>query len=71
MPADLNERTDFENSDRCFITKLDPMVLKNADGRVVWDMNWDFPRAGCPDSANPSPWRQPAGSRSPHGRNDR
>ncbi len=33
MPADLNDRTDFENSDRGFITKLDPMVLKNAHGR--------------------------------------
>ncbi len=33
-------------------------------------MNWDCLQAGCPDTANPSLWRQPAGSRSPHGRND-
>lgn len=42
MPADFKDRTDFENSDRGFIARLDPMVIKAADGRVVWDMNWGF-----------------------------
>jgi alkyl sulfatase BDS1-like metallo-beta-lactamase superfamily hydrolase len=58
MPADFNDRIDFENSDRGFITKLDPMVIKNADGRVVWDMNWGFLDAKCPETVNPSLWRQ-------------
>jgi alkyl sulfatase BDS1-like metallo-beta-lactamase superfamily hydrolase len=58
MPADFDDRTDFENSDRGFIAKLDPMVIKNADGRVVWDMNWGFLEADCPDTVNPSLWRQ-------------
>lgn len=35
MPADFNDQTDFENSDRNFIAKLDPMIIKNADGHVV------------------------------------
>ena len=58
MPADFNDRTDFENSDRGFIASLDPLVVKSAEGRVVWDMNWDFLKAKCPRTANPSLWRQ-------------
>jgi len=54
MPADYNDRVDFENADRNFIGKLDPMVITAADGRVVWDMNWDFLAGDCPDTANPS-----------------
>jgi len=46
MPADLDERTDFENSGRGFIAKRDPMMIKNAPWRVVWDMNWDFLEVG-------------------------
>ena len=35
------------------------MVIKAADGRVVWDMDsWGFLDADCPDTANPSLWRQ-------------
>jgi alkyl sulfatase BDS1-like metallo-beta-lactamase superfamily hydrolase len=37
--ADFGDRADFENADRDFITSLDPMVIKAADGRVVWDMS--------------------------------
>jgi alkyl sulfatase BDS1-like metallo-beta-lactamase superfamily hydrolase len=58
MPANFSDRTDFENSDRNFIATLDPMVIKAADGRVVWDMNWGFLDADCPATVNPSLWRQ-------------
>lgn len=34
------------------------MVIKAADGRVVWDMDWGFLEADCPGTANPSLWRQ-------------
>jgi alkyl sulfatase BDS1-like metallo-beta-lactamase superfamily hydrolase len=35
------------------------MVIKAADGRVVWDMDsWGFLAGDCPDTANPSLWRQ-------------
>jgi alkyl sulfatase BDS1-like metallo-beta-lactamase superfamily hydrolase len=58
MGADFGDRADFENADRGFVASLDPMVIKGADGRVVWDMNWDFLDADCPPTANPSLWRQ-------------
>jgi len=58
MTADFSDRTDFENSDRDFIATLDPMVIKAADGRVVWDMTWGFLDADCPETVNPSLWRQ-------------
>jgi len=35
------------------------MVIKAADGRVVWEMDsWGFLRTSCPDTADPSLWRQ-------------
>jgi alkyl sulfatase BDS1-like metallo-beta-lactamase superfamily hydrolase len=35
MPADINDQQDFENSDRGLIAKLDPIIIKKSDGRVV------------------------------------
>ena len=58
MGADFGDRADFENADRGFVAALDPMVVKAADGRVVWDMSWGFLDADCPPTANPSLWRQ-------------
>ncbi len=57
--ADFSDRADFTNSDRGLIGKLEPMVIKAADGRVVWDIDsWGFLDGACPDTANPSLWRQ-------------
>src|SRR5215475_6174541 len=54
-----DDRTDYVNVDRGFIASLDPMVIRNKDGRVVWEMDsWAFVNADCPPSANPSLWRQ-------------
>jgi alkyl sulfatase BDS1-like metallo-beta-lactamase superfamily hydrolase len=59
ISADLSDRADFTNADRGFLGALEPMVIKAADGRVVWDMDsWGFLDADCPDTANPSLWRQ-------------
>ena len=58
MAADFADRTDFDNADRGFIGTLDPMRITNADGRVVWDMDWAFLEADCPDTVHPSLWRQ-------------
>jgi alkyl sulfatase BDS1-like metallo-beta-lactamase superfamily hydrolase len=33
----FEDRTDFENADRGLIGALDPCVVKDATGRVVWD----------------------------------
>jgi alkyl sulfatase BDS1-like metallo-beta-lactamase superfamily hydrolase len=55
----FEDRTDFENADRGFIAKLDPGTVKSRDGRVVWDIDsYAFLSGDCPDTANPSLWRQ-------------
>ncbi|WP_090932028.1 alkyl/aryl-sulfatase [Nonomuraea jiangxiensis] len=58
--ADLpfGDRRDFEDADRGFLAKLDPTVIKTADGRVVWDDSYGFLREDCPETAHPSLWRQ-------------
>ena len=53
------DRTDFADADRGFIAALTPGVVTAADGRVVWDNDaFAFLDADCPDTANPSLWRQ-------------
>ena len=59
MPADFADRTDFENANRGLIARLEPGVVKAADGRVVFDAD-AFTRAtagDCPDTVHPSLWR--------------
>ena len=59
IAADFNDHADFANADRGFIGALEPMVIKAADGRVAWDMDsWGFLNDSCPNTANPSLWRQ-------------
>jgi alkyl sulfatase BDS1-like metallo-beta-lactamase superfamily hydrolase len=55
------DRVDFENAARGFIAKPDTLTIKDANGRVVWDMESyrafiaaDKP---APDTVNPSLWR--------------
>src|SRR3954466_12506577 len=60
MPADLADRTDFDNANRGLVARLEPAVVKAADGRVIYDADV-FVRttAGdCPDTVNASLWRQ-------------
>jgi alkyl sulfatase BDS1-like metallo-beta-lactamase superfamily hydrolase len=55
----FEDRSDFENADRGFIAKLDPGTVKSRGGRVVWDIDsYAFLSGDCPDTANPSLWRQ-------------
>ncbi len=55
----FHDTTDFEDADRGLIGSLVPGVVKAADGRVVWDNDaYAFLDADCPDTANPSLWRQ-------------
>jgi alkyl sulfatase BDS1-like metallo-beta-lactamase superfamily hydrolase len=61
MMSDLpfDDRTDFENAERGRMDALDPCVVKAADGRVVWDLAaYSYLDADCPDTVNPSLWRQ-------------
>ena len=51
--ADFSDRRDFANADRGFLGALEPMVIKAADGRVVWDMDsWGFLDGDCPDTGH-------------------
>jgi alkyl sulfatase BDS1-like metallo-beta-lactamase superfamily hydrolase len=55
----FEDRTDFENADRGFVAALTPGVVKDRNGRVVWDADaYRFLDGDCPDTANPSLWRQ-------------
>jgi alkyl sulfatase BDS1-like metallo-beta-lactamase superfamily hydrolase len=60
MSADLTDRTDFENATRGLIARVEPGVIKAADGRVVYDADvYTRTMAGdCPDTVHPSLWRQ-------------
>ncbi|MEV8021720.1 alkyl sulfatase dimerization domain-containing protein [Streptomyces sp. NPDC086554] len=55
----FDDTADFENADRGFLGALVPAVVRADDGRVVWDNDaYRFLRGDCPDTANPSLWRQ-------------
>jgi alkyl sulfatase BDS1-like metallo-beta-lactamase superfamily hydrolase len=55
----FHDRQDFEDADRNLIAKLDPAVIEDATGRVVWDNEaYGFLEDECPDTAHPSLWRQ-------------
>ena len=59
MALDFTDRRDFDDADRGFIATLDPLTIKNEAGRVVWDMEtWGFLDDDCPDTVDPSLWRQ-------------
>ena len=60
MPADLADRTDFDNAERGLIARLEPGVIKNAEGRVVWDIDayGAATQGECPPTVDPSLWRQ-------------
>ena len=60
MPADMTDRTDFDNAGRGLIARLEPGVIRSVAGRVVWDID-AFGRATrgeCPETVNRSLWRQ-------------
>ena len=60
VSADFTDRTDFEDASRGLIARLEPGVIKAADGRVVYDADvYTQTMAGdCPETVHPSLWRQ-------------
>jgi alkyl sulfatase BDS1-like metallo-beta-lactamase superfamily hydrolase len=59
MALDFANQTDFEDADRGFIATLDPVTITNAEGRVIFDLApYAYLDAECPDTVNPSLWRQ-------------
>jgi alkyl sulfatase BDS1-like metallo-beta-lactamase superfamily hydrolase len=62
MPTDraaTREDADIAAARRGFIGALEPGQVRAEDGRVVWDNDaYGFLDGQCPDTANPSLWRQ-------------
>jgi len=55
----FGDRADFDDAGRGLVGSLKPCVVKDATGRVVWDNDvFAFLEGDCPDTANPSLWRQ-------------
>ncbi|MDR8407307.1 MBL fold metallo-hydrolase [Nonomuraea sp. 3-1Str] len=55
----FHDRDDSDDAGRGFVARLDPGVIRNSDGRVVWDGDsYAFLQEECPDSAHPGLWRQ-------------
>ncbi len=61
-PADglpFHDRQDFEDADRGFVGAMEPGIVTTESGRVIWDNDaYAFLDGECPDTANPSLWRQ-------------
>src|SRR6476661_7134925 len=54
----FQDTRDFEDARRGLIAPIDGAV-RAEDGRVVWDSStYDFLQGDCPDTVNPSLWRQ-------------
>ena len=52
----FHDRQDFEDAGRGFLGSLDPCVVTDACGRVVWDNDaYGFLQGDCPDSGPPEP----------------
>lgn len=59
MTADFADRSDFDDAARGLIDPGDPVTVTAADGRVVYDLQpYGFLNADCPETVNPSLWRQ-------------
>jgi linear primary-alkylsulfatase len=55
----LSDRQDLEDTERGFIGRRAERQIYASDGRVVWDLDaYRFMDGPCPDTANPSLWRQ-------------
>lgn len=55
----LANTADQEDADRGFIAALEPGVVRDDSGKVVWDNDsYAFLQGACPGSVHPSLWRQ-------------
>lgn len=53
------DRQDFEDAERGLVARGRQRQVRADDGRVVWDLDaYAFLDQPCPDTANPSLWRQ-------------
>jgi len=50
---------DLADAERGLVGRFEPARVQGADGKVVWDLDsYAFLEQECPDTANPSLWRQ-------------
>ncbi|EKG17505.1 Beta-lactamase-like protein [Macrophomina phaseolina MS6] len=55
----FDDTKDFDDAQAGFQSRLDPNVIKNANGDIVWNNDaYKFLDQDAPDTANPSLWRQ-------------
>ncbi|MEV5844006.1 alkyl sulfatase dimerization domain-containing protein [Streptomyces sp. NPDC051985] len=55
----FDDTRDLEDARRGFMGTARESVIEDADGRTVWDLDaYGFLDQDCPDTANPSLWRQ-------------
>ncbi len=56
---DFSDRQDFEDANRGFIAGLEGSSVFDKEGKVSYSVSdWDFLKKECPETANPSLWRQ-------------
>lgn len=59
IAPDFADRTDVEDADRGLVAGPANAKITAKDGRAVWDFEATaFLQDDCPDTANPSLWRQ-------------
>lgn len=55
----FDDKRDFVNSNRGFVGRRDPNIVRNDTGDVVWNNDaYKFLHDEAPNTANPSLWRQ-------------
>ncbi len=55
----IGDTQDFEDAERGFVARSETRQVRNAEGRVVWDLDaYRFLEGRAPDTTNPSLWRQ-------------
>ncbi|WP_432752184.1 alkyl/aryl-sulfatase [Streptomyces sp. JL2001] len=55
---DPHDRTDFADATRGLVDRLEPCVIRDSRGRVVWDNErWAVLDQDCPDTVHPHLWR--------------
>jgi alkyl sulfatase BDS1-like metallo-beta-lactamase superfamily hydrolase len=59
MALDFGDRRDFEDAGRGYVATLEPVTIRNAEGRAVFDLTpYAYLNGECPDTVNPSLFRQ-------------
>ena len=55
----FGDRSDFEDADRGLVAREDRVVIRGAEGKLIWDTDaYGFETGDAPGSVNPSLWRQ-------------